>query len=56
MLLYSLLNWNRIGPCDVTSKEDLENLVQEITKKEKHLNLLSIHCLPAPRESVSDSI
>lgn len=34
---------NRIGPCDVTKKEDLEKLVQDISKKEKHLNLLSKH-------------
>ena len=30
-----------VGPCDVTSKDDLEKLVQEISKKEKHINLLS---------------
>ncbi|MCJ1446819.1 MAG: hypothetical protein MMC23_007326 [Stictis urceolatum] len=29
-----------IGPCDVTSKDDLEKLSQELEKKEKHLNLL----------------
>lgn len=34
---------NRIGPCDVTKKEDLEKLVQDISKEEKHLNLLSKH-------------
>lgn len=28
------------GPCDVTSKEELENLVKEISSKEKHINLL----------------
>lgn len=30
-----------IGPCDVTSKVDLEKLVKNLTSKEKHLNLLS---------------
>ncbi|KAI4241015.1 MAG: hypothetical protein LQ352_007514 [Teloschistes flavicans] len=30
----------RIGPCDVTSKAELEKLVQELSAKEKHLNLL----------------
>ncbi|KAL8847741.1 MAG: hypothetical protein Q9221_007229 [Calogaya cf. arnoldii] len=29
-----------IGPCDVTSKEQLEKLVQDISCKEKHINLL----------------
>ncbi|CAL3967816.1 unnamed protein product, partial [Diplocarpon coronariae] len=29
-----------IGPCDVTKKEDLENLVAEISEKEKYINLL----------------
>jgi len=29
-----------IGPCDVTSKEDLEKLYEELSQKEKHLNLL----------------
>ncbi|KAH9223704.1 hypothetical protein DL95DRAFT_352512 [Leptodontidium sp. 2 PMI_412] len=29
-----------IGPCDVTKKEDLENLVKEISKKEKYINVL----------------
>lgn len=28
------------GPCDVTKKEDLEKLVDEISQKEKHVNLL----------------
>ncbi|KAL8949449.1 MAG: hypothetical protein Q9222_004436 [Ikaeria aurantiellina] len=28
------------GPCDVTSKADLEKLVKEISSKEKHINLL----------------
>ncbi|KAI9879553.1 MAG: hypothetical protein M1830_008180 [Pleopsidium flavum] len=28
------------GPCDVTKKDDLEKLVQEISKKEKYINLL----------------
>ena len=30
-----------IGPCDVTSKPDLEKLVESLAAKEKHLNLLS---------------
>ncbi|KAL8935878.1 MAG: hypothetical protein Q9216_005208 [Gyalolechia sp. 2 TL-2023] len=30
----------RAGPCDVTSKEELDKLVQEISSKEKHINLL----------------
>ncbi|KAL2073719.1 hypothetical protein VTL71DRAFT_11045 [Oculimacula yallundae] len=29
-----------IGPCDVTSKSDLENLVKQIEKKEKYINVL----------------
>ncbi|KAL9640705.1 MAG: hypothetical protein Q9164_000100 [Protoblastenia rupestris] len=29
-----------IGPCDVTSKSDLEKLIQELSSKEKYLNLL----------------
>jgi NAD(P)-dependent dehydrogenase (short-subunit alcohol dehydrogenase family) len=29
-----------VGPCDVTKKEDLEKLVSEICKKEKHIHLL----------------
>lgn len=29
-----------IGPCDVTKKEDLEDLVAKISKKEKFINLL----------------
>ncbi|KAI0896962.1 NAD(P)-binding protein [Annulohypoxylon nitens] len=29
-----------IGPCDVTSKDDVENLVVELSKKEKYINLL----------------
>lgn len=28
------------GPCDVTSKKDLQNLYEEISGKEKYLNLL----------------
>lgn len=28
------------GPTDVTSKADLEKLVEEISKKEKHIDLL----------------
>jgi len=29
-----------IGPCDVTNKDDLEKIVAEIGKKEKHIDLL----------------
>lgn len=29
-----------IGPCDVTKKEDLHSLVEELSKKEKYINLL----------------
>lgn len=29
-----------VGPCDVTSKEELEKLVADISKKEKYINLL----------------
>jgi len=36
-----MLFLSRAGPCDVTKKEDLEKLVHEISKKEKHINLLS---------------
>lgn len=38
--LYSEGN-HSVGPCDVTSKESLEELVAKISKKEKHINLLS---------------
>lgn len=31
----------RAGPCDVTSKKDIEKLVTEISKNEKYINLLS---------------
>jgi len=30
-----------IGGVDVTKKEDLQRLVEEISKNEKHINLLS---------------
>ncbi|KAF2690695.1 NAD(P)-binding protein [Lentithecium fluviatile CBS 122367] len=29
-----------LGPCDVTKKEDLENLSEELSKREKYINLL----------------
>jgi NAD(P)-dependent dehydrogenase (short-subunit alcohol dehydrogenase family) len=29
-----------VGPCDVTKKEDLQKLVEDIQKKEKYINLL----------------
>lgn len=35
----------RAGPCDVTSKKDLERLVTEISKKEDYINLLSMALL-----------
>ncbi|KAL8930225.1 MAG: hypothetical protein Q9208_000842 [Pyrenodesmia sp. 3 TL-2023] len=35
-----LLTCCRAGPCDVTSKEELEKLVKEISSKEKHIDLL----------------
>ena len=31
-----------IGPCDVTSKDDLEKLRQQLKEKERSLDLLSI--------------
>jgi NAD(P)-dependent dehydrogenase (short-subunit alcohol dehydrogenase family) len=36
----TVLTLNSIGPCDVTKKDDLENLYQELSKKEKYINLL----------------
>jgi len=35
-----VLNIPSCGPTDVTSKADLEKLVEEISKKEKHIDLL----------------
>ena len=32
---------SRIGPCDVTSKEDLQKIYEELAKKEKQLDVLS---------------
>ncbi len=40
IFLRNKLNSGSIGPCDVTKKEDLENLVAEISKKEKYINVL----------------
>ncbi len=37
--------FERMGPCDVTSKDDLQKLVDEISKKEKYINLLSMYIL-----------
>ena len=37
---------NSIGPCDVTSKQDLEKLIKELSSREKHLNLLSKYFPP----------
>ncbi len=34
---------DRIGPCDVTSKDDLEKLYQDLSKRETHLDLLGTH-------------
>jgi hypothetical protein len=36
-----LTSRHRVGPCDVTKKEDLEKFVSEIGKKEKHIHLLT---------------
>ena len=33
---------SRIGPCDVTSKSDLEKLIEDMSSREKYLNLLSM--------------
>ena len=38
----------RVGPCDVTSKEDLQRLALEIESKEKHLDLLGNYELHFP--------
>lgn len=35
-----LTNESSVGPCDVTKKEELENLVATISNKEKYINLL----------------
>ncbi|KAL8741358.1 MAG: hypothetical protein Q9190_006032 [Brigantiaea leucoxantha] len=44
------------GPCDVTSKEDLEKLVKEISSKEKYLNLLITNAgIPGPKAFPSSS-
>jgi NAD(P)-dependent dehydrogenase (short-subunit alcohol dehydrogenase family) len=40
LLIAMILTSSSIGPCDVTKKEDLENLVAEIGKKEKSIDLL----------------
>ncbi|QIW97979.1 hypothetical protein AMS68_003497 [Peltaster fructicola] len=38
-----------IGPCDVTKKDDLANLVKQLEEKEKHLNLLFCNAgVPGP--------
>ena len=40
-MLFSLpLMCSSIGPCDVTSKAELEKLVKDLSSKEKYLNLL----------------
>ena len=49
-----------IGPCDVTSKSDLERLVKDLTSKENYLNLLSpllhlLSCCPTDSNSTSQS-
>ena len=31
---------SRIGPCDVTSKSDLEKMIKDLSSREKYLNLL----------------
>ncbi|KAL8711606.1 MAG: hypothetical protein Q9220_004016 [cf. Caloplaca sp. 1 TL-2023] len=43
------------GPCDVTSKEDLEKLVQEISSKEKHINLLVANAGVSGPKGIPDS-
>lgn len=40
VLLLLKLTLPRIGPCDVTKKEDLESLISQISSKEKCINLL----------------
>jgi len=45
-----------LGPCDVTKKEDLELIVKEIQKKEKHVNLLVCAAgIPGPKGDPSSS-
>ncbi|OTB03710.1 hypothetical protein M426DRAFT_321415 [Hypoxylon sp. CI-4A] len=45
-----------IGPCDVTSKEDLEKLVAEISKKEKYIHLLVCNAgISGPKAEPKDS-
>lgn len=41
-----------IGPCDVTSKSDLEDLVSQISAKEKYLSLIVVAAgVPGPKDS-----
>ncbi|KAK4610673.1 Short-chain dehydrogenase/reductase VdtF [Fulvia fulva] len=39
-----------LGPCDVTKKEDLQKVVDELSKKEKYINLLVCNAgIPGPK-------
>ncbi|KAF2765734.1 NAD(P)-binding protein [Teratosphaeria nubilosa] len=39
-----------LGPCDVAKKEDLQRVVEELSKKEKHINLLFANAgIPGPK-------
>ena len=42
----------RIGPCDITSKHEIGQLVHKIAKQEKYINLLSMFkiCGKAPSD------
>lgn len=45
-----------LGPCDVTKKEDLQNIVDELSKKEKHVNLLMCNAgVGGPKAEPTDS-
>jgi NAD(P)-dependent dehydrogenase (short-subunit alcohol dehydrogenase family) len=46
----------RIGPCDVTKKEDLESLVSQISSKESHIDLLIAAAgISGPKAEVNSS-
>ncbi|KAI8962183.1 NAD(P)-binding protein [Daldinia sp. FL1419] len=45
-----------IGPCDVTSKSDLESLVADLSKREKYINLLICNAgISGPKAEPKDS-
>ncbi|KAI1482597.1 hypothetical protein K445DRAFT_317907 [Daldinia sp. EC12] len=45
-----------IGPCDVTSKEDLEKLVTDLSKREKYIDLLICNAgISGPKAEPKDS-